>query len=252
MSINETVVVDLLYPYVRSILGGKNKEIPEFVGSGFLLRDHENLYLVTAAHVMDFFVAENYPLFLDADSGLVGISGEAVCSYTEDPINRKDDRTDISIVKLSCDTQKRLELTKFIEMKHLDLIGEHDSQLGYFSVGITAKRGNKGINRNEKLISTEPYGLLANESSLETYRKLKVTKSSHLALSYNLKEVYSQDKVKRTAPALKGLSGAPIWGFKRKSDTEIGAVVVAILIEYHQKDIKAILCTRVSEVFCNQ
>jgi hypothetical protein len=249
MSISENDIVDQLFPYVRPVLGAKNKETPEFVGSGILLKDHESLYLVTAAHVMDRFDGEEYRLFLDGVGCLVAILGEEHCSYTEDPFNRSDDRQDISIVKLSNEMQTRLDPSHFITSEKIDILGDHDPQWGYFCVGIPAKKGDETIDENRREILPSPYGLCAKESDIETYCKLQVTKSTHLALNFNVKKAYSKDNVRRTAPALNGLSGAPIWGFIKKSDTEIQPVIVAILTEYHQKDIKAILCTRIGEVF---
>ena len=249
MSVSERDIVDLLFPYVRSVFGAKSRETPEFLGSGILLKDHEHLYLITATHVMDHFGGKEYPPFLDCENGLVAISGEEICSYTEDPIKRRDDRHDISIVKLSHETQNRLKPVQYIQTEKLDVVGSHDSQLGYYCIGIPAKKGDKSIDVNIKQISPEPYSLCASESDIGTYDKLKVNNSTHLALNFNLKKVFSKDNEMRTAPALNGLSGSPIWGFRRKSSTELQAVVVAILTEYHQKDIKAILGTRVSEVF---
>ncbi|VAW17325.1 hypothetical protein MNBD_BACTEROID05-728 [hydrothermal vent metagenome] len=256
MSISENDIVDLLFPYVRSVLGAKNKETPKFVGSGIVLKDHGNLYLVTAGHVMDHFNHEidrfnkdKFPLFLDGVNGLVAISGEEVSSYTDEPIHRRDDNHDISIVKLSNEIQASLNPTYLINSDKMDLLGEHESQLGYFCVGVPANKGNKSIDKNNSLITPEPYGVRANESETGIYKKLNVNKLTHLALSFNVKKAFSKDNVKRTAPALNGLSGAPIWGFIKKSDTEIQPVIVAILTGYHQKDIKAILGTRIGEVF---
>ena len=246
MSMSESELVDLLFPYVRSIFGAKNEETPEFVGSGVLLKNHGGLYLITAAHVMDHFDGTEYPLFLDGVNSLVEISGEEVCSYTKDPIKRRDDKQDISIVKLSNKIQACLDSAYFIEFKNI--FRDNDSQLGYFCFGVPVKKGDKSIDKNKRRIISEPYGLHANESDVETYRKLNVSKSTHLVLDFNVKKAYAQDDKKRTAPALHGFSGAPIWGFRRNGDAEIQAGIVAILTEYHQGDIKAILGTRIDEV----
>lgn len=249
MSIPESELVDRLFPYTRSVFGAINKATPEFVGSGFLLKGHDGLYLVTAAHVMDRFCGNEYGPFLDGADGLVAISGEEVCSYTGDPIRRRDDRRDVSIVKLDNETQRRLGQVYIADYEKLDLLGEHDVRLGYFCVGVPAKKGQQRIDTSSRVITPEPYGLFASESSAEIYGKLNADKAAHLAIAFNVKKSYAQDNVRRAAPALHGLSGAPIWGFRRKSDAELQAVIVAILTEYHQKDIKAILGTRVREVF---
>lgn len=248
MSISEREIINLLSPYVRSVFGAKKERTPEFVGSGILLSSQDNLYLVTAAHVMDRFDENQYPLFLDGIDGLVGISGKEICSYTTAPGDRGDDKHDISIVKLM-NKKEHLDPACFVGLEQMDCSGEHDPQLGYFCVGIPVKKGDKSIYANNMIITPEPYGLRANESSDEIYGKLSVERKTHLALSFNLKLVYSQDGQKRTAPALNGLSGAPIWGFVKKNDSELRAVIVAILTEHHQRDIKAILSTRVSEIF---
>ncbi|MFZ2726697.1 MAG: hypothetical protein WAX77_10635 [Methylococcaceae bacterium] len=244
--------LNLLAQYVRSIFcinkKYKDNKTPEFIGSGFLLKEQDNLYLITAAHVVDHYEVE-HSLLLDGDNGhLVAISGNSICSPLEN-IERKYDKIDISVVKLSDETQAKLQSTKFFELKHLDVIDEHDPKLGYCVVGIPNNRGNERINRNEEFISPDPYSFYAEESNLETYEKMGVTKSTNLILRFNSKKVCSREDEKRVAPSLRGLSGAPVFGFKNKSESEIEVepvpFIVAVLIEHHQKGINAVLTTKI-------
>ncbi|KGK43321.1 hypothetical protein LH51_00805 [Nitrincola sp. A-D6] len=251
MSFSEKDLVEILFPYVRSVFRAKNQSTPEFIGSGILLNGNQGVYLITAAHVMDHFKEEIYPLFLDCgtDGRLVQISGYESCSYTEDFVKRSDDDFDISIVRIGNEMLTDLNFECIVGIDKIDVSIDHDPSLGYFCVGIPSKKGNKSIDEKSEIINPEPYGICGSEVDEIIYSKVGVSKSTHLAISFNAKKAYSTDGTRFAAPALNGLSGAPIWGLRKVSDGQVKAVVVAILIEYHQRDIKAVLGTRASEIF---
>jgi hypothetical protein len=131
----------------------------------------------------------------------------------------------------------------------LDVTNINDSALPYFVMGYPVKKSNKSIDKENKVLAEpELYGFLAVEADGSTYEKMSVVRDSHLALNFDKKKVFSSSSIQRTAPDLNGLSGTPIWGLVRKSETEVKAMVVAILIEHHQRDIKAVLGTRLSGI----
>ena len=96
----KTFILHSLLPFVRAVVGSSEDGVAEFVGSGFLLKNDGNLFLITAAHVMDC-QSNSYQLFIDRpDEGFVRINGEGIVSRSNDQ-RRKDDRLDIAIVSLS-------------------------------------------------------------------------------------------------------------------------------------------------------
>lgn len=109
-----------LLPYVRAVLGSSTDRQAEFIGSGFLFKDDNNLFFITAAHVMDK-QSKKFQLFIDRpNSGLVRIYGDAIVSNsTKD--NRSDDQIDISIVKLDDEISLNLSETQYLTIDNFDL-----------------------------------------------------------------------------------------------------------------------------------
>lgn len=239
-------IVDTLGPFVQAIVGATSTKSVEFVGSGFLLKQNSTIKLVTAAHVLDHHDENNSPLFIATTNGCVRVEGAACSSPIAEGAQRKDDKIDLAVVILRADSCLKLREISFVSCDMLDLNNVHDRTLGYFAMGFPVKKSNKLIDQASKVLEPEIYGFHVEEADDQTYKKLGVSQVSHLVLNFDKKKMFSETGVQRTAPDLNGLSGTPIWGLVRKNATEIKAMIVAILTEHHQRDLEAVVGTRVS------
>ncbi|MCL7421788.1 MAG: serine protease [Methylobacter sp.] len=245
---NEQEIFDTYSRFIHPIVRATGPDSGEFVGSGFLLKSDETIKLITAAHVLDHHDGEFSPLFIPTENGTVRIKGACYSSVVADGSTRKADKIDIAVITLDQDICERLCGVSCLTPEMLDVTNIHDSALPYFVMGYPVKKSNTSIDKEIKVLEPELYGFLTVEADCEAYEKMSVVRDSHLALSFDKKKVFSSSGVQRTAPDLNGLSGSPVWGLVRKSETEVKAMVVAILIEHHQRAIKAVLGTRLSGI----
>lgn len=234
-----------LLPYVRAIVGSPRDGVVEFIGSAFLCKDAEGIALITAAHVTDHLTDE-YPLFVDRpDEGLVRIYGNI--NATKSNIkNRANDKIDIAVIRLNTEISKKLSNTPMLKPHQLDISNECDYSNGFVVVGFPVSKNKRNVKGSN--ILAMPYGICSNEAPDEKYSLLGVTKSEHIAIHLNKKEVFSEEKNKRNAISLIGLSGAPVWGITKEGKGK----VVSVLTEHHQKNIKAILTTKINVLYRHQ
>jgi len=239
----EEQIVNSLSPYVRAVMGAPTTSTVEFLGSGWLLEHHNNVLLVTAAHVTDR-VHENYPIFVDSlNDRLVQVAGEIFASPTNDPSRRKDDKHDVAIVRLEPSAVAKLSDTPRLKIQNLDLTGESKYENGFIALGYPITKNKKAIDGSN--IRPEIYCLHSMQADQSAYQALGVTDKDHIVIHFNKKAVFSSSQEKRAAPNLNGLSGTPIWGSTESNE----AKVFAVLTEHHQGSIKAILGTKVTSVF---
>lgn len=234
-----------LSPYVRAIVGSPRDGVVEFIGSAFLCRDTEGIALITAAHVTDH-LADKYPLFIDRpNEGLVRVYGNIIATKSNIK-NRADDKIDIAVIRLNPEISEKLSNTPMLEPHQLDINNECDYCNGFVVVGFPVSKNKQNVKDNN--ILAMPYGVCSNEASDVIYSLLGVTKSKHIAIHLNKNEVFSEDKNKRNAIGLIGLSGAPVWGVTKEGKGKVASV----LTEHHQKNIKAILTTKINVLYRNE
>ena len=215
----------LLLPYVRSVLGSPVDGNAEFIGSGFLFKNKDELFFITAAHVMDK-QTNDFQLFVDRpDEGLVRIYGNGIVS-TSMKSDRSDDQIDISVVKLDNETSCKLSKTRHLTLESFDIDCNLTYKNGFICIGFPVSKNKGNVIRSNK--EAVPYCIIVNESQETEYNALGLDKSNNILLDFNTKQAFSENMQHMTAGSLRGLSGAPVWGI-----TETGKCsVVSLLIEH--------------------
>ncbi len=227
-----------LYPYVRMVLCAPKDGELYFIGSGFLLSEKNRTYLITAAHVLDNH-SETNQLFIDNLEGkLVRILGDSIVSNSSEH-RRSDDQKDFAIIALNAVASGKLKKTMKLKLDQFDLSYKHNYKYGYIAIGYPISR-NKG-----NIIQTQseaiPYMVSNLEANIDTYEKLGLTQAEHIVIDFESKDVYSEKNEKRHAWSLRGLSGCPVWGVLPTGKCK----VVSILTAHHQKNINAIVTTKI-------
>jgi len=205
-----------LLPLVRAVLRSPKDGIAETIGSAFLIKDNQKLFLITAAHVLDHH--NNYQLFIDRpDEGLVRIDGEAIVSRSNQK-GRTDDKLDTAIISLGYDATTKLSRTPRLTLENLDLNYDIIYNKGFIVVGFPISK-NKGniITANKEAI---PYGFHAPEAQEDKYVEYKIDKLDNLLLDFDSKHAYSENGEQRHAVGLRGLSGAPVWGITESGECQ--------------------------------
>jgi hypothetical protein len=245
----EQEIVETLSPFVHPIVRATGPDTLEYVGSGFLLKNNETITLITAAHVLDHHDGELSPLFISTENGTIPIKGVAYSSAITEGATRRNDKFDVAAITLDQEICGKLSGVSCVSPEMLHLSDTNDSALGYVAMGFPVKRADKRIDYKNKALEPALYGFVTGEADTSKYERLDVIRDNHLAINFEKKNMFSSSGAKKSeAPNLNGLSGSPIWALIRKSEGELTAVIVAVLIEHHQSDIKAVLGTRLSSI----
>ena len=227
--------------YTRQIFRQTAVAKIEFFGSGLFAKVDGKIYLFSAAHVLDHSTEET-PLFVDTGKKLVRVVGDILTSRTAYPRLRSDDRIDMAVVAFDSSIDDHLEDSPFLELRNLDVNNVTISEKGFAFMGHPESKNRKSIDEQSREICPFLYGAMCQEASNQQYISLGIAKASHLLLDFNKKRMMSPAGEIRIAPALNGLSGAPIWG----SDCNGNAFVAAILTEHHKGASKSIVSTRIA------
>lgn len=242
----ETSAFQTLFPFVRAVVGASKDGVVEFIGSAFLLKNDQKLFLITAAHVLDN-QNDKYQLFIDRpDEGLVRIDGTALVSNSIEP-RRKDDKLDTAIISLSNDASIKLSNTPALNLGSFDLSYESDYKDGFIVIGFPISKNKRNIIKTNQ--EATPYGFVAIEAHQQKYSELEVDNWEHIVLDFDSKRVWSERGEMRQAIGLCGLSGAPVWGITEDKKCK----VVSLLTEHHQKK-KAVVTSKLggilTKIFC--
>lgn len=240
---SDQYLIDTYSEFTKVIFRSTDYDSVEFIGSGSILRLDGKLYLFTAGHVLDQATAGR-PLFLGVSGRLIPIVGTALTSHTNIPGYRGDDQIDFAVLELP-DTQNELfDGTSFLVLSHLDIGAIAIPQLGFLFMGYPESKNRTTISKSTREINPFLYAARCGEADLNAYEALHVMRSENLVLKFDWKRVLSRSGGRRLAPALNGLSGAPIWG--RAPDGT--ALVVAVLTAHHKRE-RSIVSTRISRFY---
>lgn len=241
MKNNYQLAHDLLDRYVRALIKVQGINYLEIIGSGFVVKDSNNLFLVTAAHLFDHY-NESTPICINSANGkLVLIDGISQSSKSEDGI-RANDQVDISIILLEEKCAEKLAGTSFLDIKQFDLSANSKYPFGYWALGYPLTK-NKGNILHENF-EARTYIINVQEASDDSYSQMELNKEDNLLLHFDERRVYSETNEKRNAYSIRGLSGCPVWGLGVDGKFKL----VSILIEHHQKVHQTIVTTRIKKI----
>jgi hypothetical protein len=237
----ERLLVDKLEGFTRAILRPAGPEVVEFVGSASLLNLAGRLYLLTAGHVLDQ-ADDSTPLFLGASDRMLPIVGNASTSHTAHLKHRTDDRLDLAVVALPTEYIAHFSDDEILSFANVDTKAEAVAERGFVFMGYPESKNRRPLRGGGLVIVPSLYSAICHEAPPKVYHELGAPSSDHLLLAFDAKRMVSSQGVRRIAPALNGLSGAPVWG---STSANVG-VVVAVLTEHHKAARKCVVSTRIS------
>jgi hypothetical protein len=237
------VVADHFGPVVRPLVTDVNNRF-ELKGSGVLVRFGSEIFLFTAAHVLD----EPF-LWSGTPEGFVPLPAKAIMSSSRNG-RRQDDRADVGIVPIPQDLHQTLATGSVLTSSDLDIDDlsiDAPATKHYLVVGYPASKAK--FNFRERCVRFEALVLTSKSAGARAYKKIGVTDSTHLVLDFEKKTSTAPDG-HSIAPDLFGASGGGIWNLGNEYHAAgDGARLVGIGIEWHRRE-KAIVGTRIA-VFCD-
>ena len=216
----------------------------DLVGSALLLKVGDHHFVVSAKHVFEILAHRS-----------LGIGGEGIAELANQQwfftrgTTSDTDRWDLAFASLSTKQVADLGRSDFLQIEDLALSERPDLERPngskYFAFGFPCTKQKKP-RRGEP---TEPRSLVlwALPAPQKTYTRLAVEPGSHLLLEFDRKKVTDLEGP-RTSPKLNGMSGCGIWTAPRHMRDASRDRLVAVLIEYHAEDMKAVVGTRIGAV----
>ncbi|MCC3256291.1 serine protease [Xanthomonas campestris pv. campestris] len=180
-------------------------------GTGVYFKLNGDVYLLTAAHVIDG--SEPGQLLVPGPDGLVPVAGSMYASFVGDE-NRKNDNSDFALFRLEAGCKKALNhhFSPFPQTK-TELLTT-SLELGCCS--ISGYPVSKGTNKGGQL-SSEIYSFRGVAAGAATYEKLGLDPSANIVLHYDRsRAVYPGTLQPFPGPALKGVSGGAIFSWPKE------------------------------------
>jgi len=219
----------------RSLFTKSKRNNPEFHGSGFFTKVRNQLYLVTARHVVEEW-SQTAPLFFDCGPG------KQICQLEGAEYLVRDSNgseVDAAIIELSTRASARVDEGLVVPVSLLQDEAQGVKAENYLVAGYPVARNRNAVSRDRPTITPSLYGIVTVAADERELQRLCRNASDYIALGWNQKVAYSLDGEKRAGPKLHGLSGAPIWSIR-----EYEPSVAGILIEYHGRACKIIVGVR--------
>ena len=212
------------------------------VGSCVLVRLGSEVFLFTAAHVLD-----EPSLLLGLPTRFVALEGQALTSTPPAGKGREDDRSDVGVVCVASGLHGVLGETQVLSSSELDVDDRATPDVPtkhYLVIGYPASRATFNVAR--RLARFEGFVLTATSAKLNAYERLGFPEHAHVVLDFDQSSAKSPDG-RSTAPKLPGVSGGAIWNLGDATDTNgTSPRLAAIATEWHRGPTKAIVGTRIS------
>lgn len=178
----------------------------EQVGSGVLLQLENDIFLLTAGHVIDWM--EQGTLCIPCNDGISSITGYISSIYAPMSIDRNDDKLDIAYFKLDDDLVTKIH-KDFIPITR-DECWVTDSSQESDIYSFSGFPLNKTKNRNGK-ISSEFFSYSGTAVDIETYKTLGYNLETNILVSFRRKKSMNSLGEKIIPPHPKGISGGAVF-----------------------------------------
>ena len=125
----------------------KNENTFEQIGTGVLINIFENVYLLTASHVVDdLYKSKGTSLLIPTKSGFSSIHGEIYHRHLKESESRDNDKIDFSFYKLSCEMVRDLhsDFIPLVENK-IDFSTDFTTELLQLKDPINYKKISKSL-----------------------------------------------------------------------------------------------------------
>ncbi len=195
-----------IFDSICPIFFERNEDIVEQVGSGVLVRISDEIFLLTAAHVVDW--SERGALCIPSNAGIVPIEGFVVSVETPKGVTRSKDKIDLAYYKLSKSLAASLHQSLHpLERSNLWLTDNTLNDDIYTFSGFPISKSRS----KEKTVSTELFSYSGHAAIDEKYENLGYDKDTNIVINYRLKKAVSPDGVKINPPHPRGISGGGIF-----------------------------------------
>ncbi|MFD2939703.1 S1 family peptidase [Flavobacterium notoginsengisoli] len=210
-------------------------------GSGVFINYKNNHYVVTAAHVLAEHSSDTFVILHDKE---LIIGGKLISSPMPASGDRKDDKIDISILKIDSQSVDDL-LTRFTPIDVSEIETNHilKNTATYFCVGFPLTRTKKIWGKDE--IKSLGFTYQSEAIINFDFEKFGFNKTSTYAIKYDGEVTSAKIPQVHLSPKIIGISGSGLWHFYGENKKSLIGIV---LERINEPSNKAILATKIEIV----
>lgn len=219
-------------------------------GTGVLITDNEQFFLVSAAHVVENKLSSLY--VRNGEKTIFQLHLESNINKVE---NRKSDKIDVAVLKLTPSTVE--ELSKyhyFLEIRQLGVNHIVSRDGSYVTYGYPASQTKKHYTTGT-IIAEPTFIVMKAVTDEKVYNDLICVSTRNIIAEYPRNKMRKNDtEVIGTGPDLAGMSGGGFWNLHYDIDKNIDKKLVGILTEWSLKNRNYVIYTRIdiiSEILRN-
>jgi Trypsin-like peptidase domain len=244
----------LLGHAVRPLFLVTEKQVPEFWGTGVLLKVGPQFLLATAAHVFhdpgDEVASKTIPnvVVTFGSEKDVELSGRVHRTIPPPDMSYKSDLVDVALLELNNEDAAAIDNGRFLSVHELDVRDHLAPRRGYFHIGYPGTKQKPDYSASRVKVMRFPF--IGWEVPEELYDQLGYNRDSNLAVKFDRTKVMMGGRI-GTAPKPDGTSGGGWW----RIDQSFGPIsadglpkLVAITSKHYPLNEKAILAVRVSRL----
>jgi hypothetical protein len=205
---------------------------PQFLGSAVLLKIHNWHFALTAAHVLDN--RSHTDLYIGSGDKVVLLRGSSYGSTVPpDNGNRKQDRIDIGMVRLSEATVQEMQEDDFLAIDDTCNLDTATTTGHYVLAGYPCSKHKRSIQGGEAKAIT--YSFVVDPAPLSDYQDTGLNPSINLLLRFDKQKLW-RPSGPVVGPNMLGISGGGIWFVDNVYTTSpLNPLLVAIFIEWWEK-----------------
>lgn len=233
----ETLAESLLRCVVPIFCDGKSGK-PILQGTGFLIEDAKNSYLISAAHVFDLLKSNRDLFFYVGTKHIRKLAGSLRLTIPPNESDRGADRLDIGVLRLEGEAlppypeinKQALPITALMES------AQPRTEKQYLVTGFPGSQSR--LNPISKQFKSKPYGNWMQSVSEKTYVQVGCSPDHHIVMRFDQHKVFGKVGAAQSFPNPEGMSGSPVWllyndlGANDPNQTPI----VGVFIEYHRHE----------------
>ena len=204
-------------------------------GSGVFINYNNNYYVVTAAHVLAEHSSNTFVILHDKE---LVIGGNLVSSPMPASGDRKDDKIDISILKV--DNQSAIELlTVFKPIDISEIEPDHSliNTASYFCVGFPLTRSKKVWGKDE--ISSIGFSYQSEPILDFNFEKFGFKDETTYAIKYDGEVRSASIPHAHLAPNIEGIRGSGLWHFYNQNEKSLIGIIIQRIFETGHKSVLA-------------
>lgn len=218
------------------------RDRPKLIGSGVLLDFAKARFLITAAHVYDWFEENESKMYVpgigEGGKGLVEMHGQFIKASLPASGKRDDDKYDWACIRLDNELADQIAVVRyFLPFPLIDVDDRSKPGDRYLFAGYPCNREKQDFGKG--LVQPAPWSFLG--SAVDHRRTIArgFQPEHHIAVRFQREGVTDEDGKNGVFPKATGMSGGPVWrgaGPHRDWLKTTQVKLVGIGIEAREKD----------------